>query len=93
VQYDSAGAGDLKGNINKKNYIGKLYYPIAIKITQKYRGYLRIIFGISGVIYTIGAKIGDFKVEYLRKFEAICKRPQKRALEVGSEDSFFVALV
>jgi hypothetical protein len=25
----------LKGNINEKNYIGKLYYPIAITITEK----------------------------------------------------------
>jgi hypothetical protein len=38
----------FKGNINKKNYIGILYYPIAI-------------------IETAGAKIGDFKVEFLRE--------------------------
>jgi hypothetical protein len=44
VQYDTAGAGDLqferlwlalKGISIKKNYIGKLYYPIAITITHK----------------------------------------------------------
>jgi hypothetical protein len=28
----------------------------------------------SGVIDTAGDKIGDFKVEYLREFEAICKK-------------------
>jgi hypothetical protein len=59
---DTAEAGDLeferlwpplKGVSIKKNYIGKLHYPIAITITQKYRGCLRI---------------GDFKVEYLREF-------------------------
>jgi hypothetical protein len=41
---DTAGAGDLeikrlwlplKGISVKKNYIGKLYYPIAITVTQK----------------------------------------------------------
>jgi hypothetical protein len=45
-QYDTAEAGDLeferlwlplKGISIKENYIGKLYYPIAITITQKYR--------------------------------------------------------
>jgi hypothetical protein len=40
----------------------------------QYRGYLGIVFGTSGLIDTIGTKIGDFKVEYLRKFEAICKK-------------------
>jgi hypothetical protein len=50
-----------------------LYYPIAVTITHKNWGYLRIIFGSSGVIDTTGAKIGDFIVEYLCKFEAICK--------------------
>jgi hypothetical protein len=29
--------------------------------------------GSSSVIDTAGAKIGDFKVEYLREFEVICK--------------------
>jgi hypothetical protein len=69
----------FKGNFYKK-YIGKLYYPIAITITQKilYRGYLRIVFGMSGVIDTAQAKIGDFKVEYLREFQAICKKTLNR---------------
>jgi hypothetical protein len=35
-------------------------------------GYLRVIFG------TAGAKIGDFKVEYLREFDAICKKALTR---------------
>jgi hypothetical protein len=44
VRYDTAGAGDLeferlwlplKGISIEKTYIGKLYYPIAIAITQK----------------------------------------------------------
>jgi hypothetical protein len=52
-----------------------LYYPIAIKnYTKKYGGYLRTIFGTSSVIATAGAKIGDFKVKYLREYEAISKR-------------------
>jgi hypothetical protein len=68
----------FKGNINKTNYIGKLYYPIAITITQKYRGYLRICWGYSGVIDSAGAKIGDFIVEYLREFKAICKKALTR---------------
>jgi hypothetical protein len=55
-----------------------LYYPIAINITQKYRGYLRIFFGHSGVIDTAEAKVGDFKVEYLREFHAICKKALTR---------------
>jgi hypothetical protein len=58
-----------------------LYYPIAITITQKYRGYLRILFGSSFVIDTAGAKIGDFIVEYLREFEAICKKALTRESE------------
>jgi hypothetical protein len=62
----------LKGNINEKNYICKLYYPIAIKITHKYRGYPRIVFGHSGVFDTAVANIGDFIDEYLCEFEAIC---------------------
>jgi hypothetical protein len=86
VRYDTAGAGDLEvgrlwlplKGISIKKYIGKLYYPIAIKITQKYRGYLRIIFGTSGVIDTAGAKIGDFKFEYLCKYKAICKKALTR---------------
>jgi hypothetical protein len=31
-------------------------------------GYLRIVFGLSSVIDTNKAKLGDFKVEYLREF-------------------------
>jgi alpha-glucosidase (family GH31 glycosyl hydrolase) len=31
-------------------------------------------FGSSGVIDTAGAKIDDFKVEYLPEFKAICKK-------------------
>jgi hypothetical protein len=86
VRNDTAGAEELefarlwlplKGISIKKIYIGQLYYPIDITITQKYRGYLRIIFGSSGVIETAGAKIGDFIVEYLREFEAICKEALK----------------
>jgi hypothetical protein len=56
----------FKENIIKKTYIGKLYYPIAITLTHKI--YLRITFGDSGVIDTAVAKVGDFKVEYLRDF-------------------------
>jgi hypothetical protein len=50
----------FKGDINQinQNYIGKLYYPIPITIIQKYRGYLRIVFGTSGVTDTAGAKTG-----------------------------------
>jgi hypothetical protein len=52
-----------------------LYNPIAITITRKYRGYLRIVIGTSYVIDTADAKIGDFKIgEYLREFEAISKK-------------------
>jgi hypothetical protein len=80
VRYDTAGAGDLEferlwlllKGISIK--IGKLYFPIAITITHKIEGYLRISFGSSGVIDTAGAKIGDFIVEYLCEFEAICKK-------------------
>jgi hypothetical protein len=62
-----------------------LYYPIAITITQKYRGYLRIIFGFSGVI---SAASGDFIVENLREFEAICKNAltHKSRAQVGLFD-------
>jgi hypothetical protein len=55
--------------------------------TKKYRGYLRIIFGTGGVIDTAGAKIGDFKVEYLREFEAICKKALTR--ESGAQVGLF----
>jgi hypothetical protein len=48
----------LKGISIKKNYIGKLYYSIAITITKN-MGYLRI---------------GNFKVEYLHDFEFIGKK-------------------
>jgi hypothetical protein len=44
----------FKGNINKKKYLGQLYYP------------------------TAGAEIGDLIVEYLREFEAICKKALTR---------------
>jgi hypothetical protein len=73
---DTAGAEDLeferlwltlKGISIKKSYIGKFYYPLAITITQKYRGYLKIVFGT-------GAKIGNLQAEYLQEFEAICKK-------------------
>jgi hypothetical protein len=33
-----------------------------------------MVCGTSSVIDTASAKIGDFKVEYLREFEAICKK-------------------
>jgi hypothetical protein len=72
------GILNSRGNINKKNYIGKLYYPITITITKKYMGYLRIVFSTSGVIDTAGVKFGDFKVEYLREFEAICEKALTR---------------
>jgi hypothetical protein len=83
VRYDTAGAGDLeferlwlplKGISIEKIYIGKLYYPIYITITQKYRGYLRIIFGSSGVIDTAFAKIGDLIVKniIIRKLGLQC---------------------
>jgi hypothetical protein len=55
-----------------------LYYPTAITITQKYRDYLRIVIDTSGVTDTAGAKIGDFKVVYLREFEVICKKASTR---------------
>jgi hypothetical protein len=50
VRYHTAGAGDLEferlwlpsNGISIKKNIGKFYYPIAITITQKNRGYLRI---------------------------------------------------
>jgi hypothetical protein len=42
-------------------------------------GYLRIVFGLRGVIDTADAKIGYFKVEYLREFEDICKKALTRA--------------
>jgi hypothetical protein len=64
-----------------------LYYPIAITITQKYRGYLKIVFGKSGIIDTAGAKIDDFKVEYLREFEAIYKKALIR--ESGAQVGLF----
>jgi hypothetical protein len=54
--------------------IGKLYYPIVIKITKKYRGYLSIVFDLSDVIETAEDKIGDSKVEYLLEFQATCKK-------------------
>jgi hypothetical protein len=37
-----------------------------------------IIFGSSGVNDSAGAKIGDFLVEYLGEFEAICKKASTR---------------
>jgi hypothetical protein len=61
---------------NQKNYIGKLYYPIAIKITQKYGGYLRVVVGHSGV--TAVAKNGGFIVEFFWEFKAICKKALTR---------------
>jgi hypothetical protein len=42
-------------------------------------GYLRIIFVSSGVIDTAAAKIGDFIVEHLREFEALCKKALTRS--------------
>jgi hypothetical protein len=86
-RFDTAEAGDLeferlwpplRGISIKKNYIGKLYYPIHITITQKYRGYIRIVFGFSGVIDTAEAKIEVLKVEYLRELQAICKKALTR---------------
>jgi hypothetical protein len=41
-------------------------------------GYLRIVFCPSGVIVTAEAKIGNFIVEYLLEFEAICKKALTR---------------
>jgi hypothetical protein len=78
-QYDTTVTGDLeferlwlhlKRISIKKAYIGKLYYPIAITITQKilHSGYLNIFFGDSGVIDAAIAKFGDFIVEYFRGF-------------------------
>jgi hypothetical protein len=72
----------LKGISINKNYIGKLCYPIAIKSYTKYRGYQRIVLGHSGIIDTAVAKIGDFIVEYLRKFAAICKKTLTLVSEV-----------
>jgi hypothetical protein len=82
-RYDIAEAGDLeferlwlpiKGisikKIKKANCT--IQYPIRINRTQKYRVYLRIVFGAIGVIDTAEAKIGDFKVEY--QFQAKCKK-------------------
>jgi hypothetical protein len=66
----------FKGNINKKNYIGKLSF--SYNNHKKYKGYLRIIFGMSGVIDTPEAKIGDFIVDYLREFEVTCKKALTR---------------
>jgi hypothetical protein len=43
--------------------------------------------GTSGEIETTGAKIGDFKVEYLRQFEAICKKALTR--ESGAQVGLF----
>jgi hypothetical protein len=71
-QYDTAELWDLEferlwlplKEISIKNYIGKWFYPIAITITQKQRGYLRIVFGLSSVIDTAEAKICYFKVEH-----------------------------
>jgi hypothetical protein len=37
-----------------------------------------IVFGTSGVIDTAEAKISDFKVEYFREFQAICKKALTR---------------
>jgi hypothetical protein len=64
-----------------------LYYPIAITITQKYRGYSRIVFGLNGFIDTTQVKIGDFKVEYLCEFQAICKKALTRVS--GSKGKLF----
>jgi hypothetical protein len=64
----------LKKNINKKNYIGKFYYPTAITITQKYRGYLRVAFCLSGVIDTIEAKIDDSKSNIFANSQPNAKR-------------------
>jgi hypothetical protein len=46
-------------------------------------GYLSIAFCTSDVI----AEIGDFKVEYLREFEAICKKALTR--ESGAQVGLF----
>jgi hypothetical protein len=43
----------------QKNLTGQIVLPNSYKNYTK-RGYLRIIFGTSGVIVTAGAKIGDF---------------------------------
>jgi hypothetical protein len=59
VQYDTAGAGDLE--------FERLWLALMGISIKK-----RIIFGSSGVIDTAGAKIGNFIVENLREFEAIC---------------------
>jgi hypothetical protein len=64
----------LKGIKSIKNYIGKLYYPISITITQNCRGYLRIVFGLSGVIDTAQAKIGDFKSNIFTNSKPYAKR-------------------
>jgi hypothetical protein len=63
----------FKRNINKKNYI-VMYFAMTITITQKYRGYLMIVLGLSSIIDTTEAKIGDFEVEYLRQFQSICNK-------------------
>jgi hypothetical protein len=63
----------FKGNIYKKLH-RQIVLPSSYNNHKKYMGYLRIVFGLGGVIDTAKAKIGDFKVEYLREFQAICKK-------------------
>jgi hypothetical protein len=41
-------------------------------------GYLWIVFCDTGVIDTAEVKIGDFKVKYLREFQAIYKKALTR---------------
>jgi hypothetical protein len=83
VRYDTAGAEDLefarlwlplKGISVKKNYIGKLYYPICSYNNKEYRGYLRIIFGSSGVIDNAGAKIAILESNIFANSKLYAKR-------------------
>jgi hypothetical protein len=37
-----------------------------------------IVFDLSYVIDNTEAKIGDFKIEYLREFQAVCKKSLTR---------------
>jgi hypothetical protein len=62
-----------------------LYYPLAITITHK-KEVIGLFFCTSCANDTAGAKIGDFKVKYLREFEAICKKALTHGVQVGLFD-------
>jgi hypothetical protein len=60
----------LKGNHRKNQYIRKHCKPIVTRKRQYERGKN---FGFRGLIETAESDFGDFRIDFLAEYEAICK--------------------